>query len=467
MTSGAFEQSHYTAATESSTVLEVCAFEKALVRLVAIAPYLIAFCIPIRLSWTYAALLPSLLAWLYLRRSTLIDQVTAVSRHPLVWPMVIFWSYCFLSGLFGLHPLESLRQITKIFFYMLLIPLVADPGFSRSPAKILMCLMAAHAITGFHSLLASAFPESIPSMFVGTLTESGQLSISIILAAGMLFATRVTSDTGFTRFVPAAGLVFISLCLLAFHSAIELPQLIAPIIAIVAAIGLLLLSAFGLRSSYPRLILITLIFLPLMSAALLANLKRGPWIGVCCGMLIVCFYYARRFLIPALLLIPAISLGVEPVFSRLSQSVEHFFISGGRSSIWNVGLDLCTRFPLGIGYANSDVLQQYDPSIPAELQHFHSNFLNILVETGWPGLMIFLWWICRFIAAGFSAPRVKPEEILLQSICIALFSLQVAGIVEYNMGDSEILLLVFLVLGLFVLMDRERSETGAEALAEG
>lgn len=196
------------------------------------------------------------------------------------------------------------------------------------------------------------------------------------------------------------------------------------------------------------------------------------------GLLVFLFLSGRRLILPAVVTLLVLLFLMDPVRARLAQSVEHFFISGGRSSIWEVGVELASRFPLGIGYENCQILNLYSREIPPELEHFHSNVLNVLVEHGWIGLALYCWWLLSLWARAFprfathresptpapppptSEKELTPEfsrerntkssHYILRGLGCGLLSWQCAGLVEYNFGDSEVMLLAFLMSGLLV-----------------
>ena len=124
--------------------------------------------------------------------------------------------------------------------------------------------------------------------------------------------------------------------------------------------------------------------------------------------------------------------------------------------MWQIGGELSARYPLGIGFDNSPFLREFTSEVPANLEHFHNTFLNVLVETGWLGFAIFLYWIFLFLRAGFTC-RSKSEvgDIVARSIAVGGVALFIAGIVEYNFGDSEITILLFLLLGVLLGLLRQ------------
>ena len=140
---------------------------------------------------------------------------------------------------------------------------------------------------------------------------------------------------------------------------------------------------------------------------------------------------------------------------------EHFVIRGGRQVMWEIGADLTKRYPLGLGPDNASYMRTLDPSIPHQHGHMHNNFLNIAVESGWLGLMAYLWWIATVIMIGakswFSTFKLKESdkdlsELGVYALCITcgLIGWQTAGLVEYNFGDGEIRLIAFFLIGVLL-----------------
>jgi O-antigen ligase len=85
-------------------------------------------------------------------------------------------------------------------------------------------------------------------------------------------------------------------------------------------------------------------------------------------------------------------------------------------------------------------------------QHMHNNVLQIAAETGIPGLMLWLWFMLRLAwdsARGYRQANCKSfagtEGLRLEALSAsssamaAWVALMVAGMTEYNFGDSEIL----------------------------
>jgi O-antigen ligase len=133
-------------------------------------------------------------------------------------------------------------------------------------------------------------------------------------------------------------------------------------------------------------------------------------------------------------------MSIPQIRNRILEGRRDFNIAGGRKIMWQIGKELTQQYPMGIGFGNSRELRSFSYEIPPQHRHFHNNFLNIAVETGWPGILIFITWI------GIILRNIGS----LNGLPLALLSNQMAGLVEYNFGDSEILMILFICLGIYL-----------------
>jgi O-antigen ligase len=253
---------------------------------------------------------------------------------------------------------------------------------------------------------------------------------------GDLFHGKVTQSGQLTLFSTELGL-----------NNTQRPLLLVPLLAMVLLAWTRICSIP--KGSSDRLWIALVAFaIPIMAVTLMINLKRGPWLGSACALLIFFFLYSRRLLLPMLLLLGAAAVSIAPIRTRLAQSTNDFLIPGGRSVIWQIGEDLLMRYPLGVGFKNSAFLQKFSTIIPPELTHFHNNFLNIIVETGWLAFPLFLYWLFVLYRRGLQLRGPSLQGAIAVAAGCALLAWQVAGLVEYNFGDSEVLLLAFFCVSL-------------------
>jgi hypothetical protein len=248
-----------------------------------------------------------------------------------------------------------------------------------------------------------------------------------------------------------------SLILLGFQNELMATPLIALTISSLL-IALCMRSVFKARQNDNAMgsyALIATIQIPLLVAAILVNLKRGPWMGVVIGTSIFFVIFAPRIVAVVISLAVLAAVSITPVSERIAASYQHFTITGGRSTIWRIGSELVSQFPLGIGFHNSDILRRFAPEIPPELKHFHNNLLNITAESGWLSVMLFAWFIAAVLKCAFSRP-FNPMHV---AIGCAIIAWQSAGLVEYNAGDSEVLLIAWLLIGVLLHDQRKLCET--------
>jgi len=405
---------------------------------------LAAFLVPLKLSLAYIVLSPlivlSLLSW---RINPHAYRLPIQERRVLV-PLIFFLLMCTLSVIVGVAPLNGISSLLSLVFFAgtVNVFLWHAPLLQTASA-----ILAGQSIAAIHSCLDASFPGAIPPLFQGPVTESGQLAVSVVMAIGLMwhFATQLNNKT-YARRRLLMGLVLTTLLVtMSFHNQTMLAPSILIVCSWLAALAFFYSLRLSLRASNAaqRVSLLASIQLPLLVCALLVNLKRGPWLGVLAGSFVFFAFYARR----ALTTLVGISLlaivCIAPVRDRIAASYDHFTISGGRSTMWRIALDLASEYPLGIGYHNSGIIRELSPEIPPELKHFHNNILNVLTETGWIGAVVFLWFIFALCRYCFSDRR----NILVIAMGCTLISWQIAGLVEYNIGDSEVLIPVWMLIG--------------------
>jgi hypothetical protein len=411
---------------------------------------LVAFLIPLKLAFTYIVLVPTILGWLLSRswRFGLLKG-TAEEKKILV-PLAFLLLSTLCSAITGIDPAHSFGPLTSLLFFSLTIFVFRDYGAYH---YVPLALVSGQALAALHSVVASAFPDRIPSLFLGAVTESGQLALSLFICLGLAWQKYVDGRSVMSPATPRIAItcgVLMTIILSSFGFRTE-SGLASTALATMWIVGLLgvwfLLRAAPTSLQATRgLLTLSTIHLPLLLTALLVNLKRGPWLGVTVGLAVFCGFFARRLLIALIAGAIITAVSVPPIRERLAVSYEHFTISGGRSTIWKVGAHLMSQYPLGIGYHNSGIMRQFSMEIPPELKHFHNNLINLAAESGVLTAGIFIWFIYAVVSVCFARPW-KPMHIALGC---AFISWQTAGLVEYNFGDSEVMVIAWLMLGLLL-----------------
>jgi hypothetical protein len=412
----------------------------------------VAFLLPIKLSLAYIALSPLIVIWAWTNRFSLLRANIPERSRQIAAPLFAFILLCVLSATVGISPWRSFKALSSLSFFALTIPLFATKGDTKS---VCLSLLAGQSIAALHSCMEAAFPGVVPPLFLGKVTESGQLTISTFVALGLIYSSKRTDSDLRDNFFWLALAILITLLLTITGFSPDLGLAPTATISLTVAIMALALLAI-LRDKGASLInrerlLVLTLAMPLMICALLVNLKRGPWLGTLVGTVCLACFYSRKLIAPLALGAICAAILVTPIRERILDSYGHFTIAGGRSTIWRIGAELVSEYPLGIGYHNSGILREFSPEIPPELKHFHNNLLNIAAETGWLGVSVFLWLIIAIVKTCFK-DRAAPLYVALGC---AVISWQCAGLVEYNFGDSEVTILIWILLGLIVRGEAE------------
>jgi len=214
------------------------------------------------------------------------------------------------------------------------------------------------------------------------------------------------------------------------------------------------------------------LLLVLLVTAQVVNFKRGSWFCTLAFVLLMVGGRAgwRYVLIPAA---AAVLLGLlPPVRTRLVDLKKEFRQEGGRLTMWtNVAPALVCRYPWGVGYRSltNEMMRDVNSRVEPNRDHLHSNLLQVLVATGWMGLVAYVLWMVRAVYDGLVCVFHQREggrigHTMAFTWLLLLLALLVNGLVEYNFGDGEIVLIYALAMGRCAAcaMNREQSPSAPE-----
>jgi putative inorganic carbon (HCO3(-)) transporter len=194
----------------------------------------------------------------------------------------------------------------------------------------------------------------------------------------------------------------------------------------------------------------------LLSAwALLVSQTRSAWVGAACGLLALAALQLvrlpRRAWAAAAVAAALLLTSPTGIRSRLTLRDES---SIDRYYMWQAGLDMVIERPVfGQGPGMVEVLYSRFrwPEAPNLHQpHLHNNLMQLAAERGLPGLVFFLWWTAVALLAALreaqrSAAQGRGAGWPAAAVLASLAAVLAAGLFEYNLGDSEVLMLVLLL----------------------
>ena len=199
-----------------------------------------------------------------------------------------------------------------------------------------------------------------------------------------------------------------------------------------------------------------------ISFALLLTVTRAPQLAfILSAAVIVLLGLGRKwFLAAAVIMLPLAAGGL--IFLQQSRGVD-FFDSQDESTryrqmMWRDGVRLWSESPrhmvFGVGM---DSIKEHWPEWGMfeggrqPLGHFHSTPLQLAVERGLPALMLWLLVLGVYGLRLFRGVRGEPH-VLSRGIILGClggaFGFFVSGLVHYNLGDQEVAMVFFLLMGL-------------------
>ncbi len=192
----------------------------------------------------------------------------------------------------------------------------------------------------------------------------------------------------------------------------------------------------------------------LVSLALLLTFTRSIWLGWLAAVVTIIAMHRPRWLVwtaPALLIF--LTFMPLPLFSRMVSTFDLEQSSNlDRIRMAEAGLEIIQDHPvLGVGPANVKGLYPLYRRHDAPRfrpPHLHNNVIQLWAERGIGGLIAYLMLIGLFVGECWRSRLSAARPFAIAGIAIAI-GLAVAGLFEFNFGDTEVF---YLMLELFALM---------------
>ena len=208
------------------------------------------------------------------------------------------------------------------------------------------------------------------------------------------------------------------------------------------------------------------------SVALALTYVRNAWLGALAAVLVVAGL-SRRWLLLAPLaaaLVVAV-VAPTPLRGKLASIVDTSSPSASeRLYMWRSGARMIRDAPwlgLGPGGVKRHYRRYKDPAARRPgTSHLHNNLIQIAAERGLIGLSAWLTiWIAFLVRAGaiyraLPAARTDDRALVAGSLA-AVVGVFLAGLFEYNFGDSEVIALVWMVMAFPFVIERELADDRA------
>ncbi len=202
-----------------------------------------------------------------------------------------------------------------------------------------------------------------------------------------------------------------------------------------------------------------------LTAAILLSGTRSIWLAGVPAVLYLVWFWRPKMTLAVPILLVAIYF-VSPATTRerlvsLVQPKEDIDSNRHRVTTFSTGIAMIKTHPwFGIG--PEQIRRQFDSYVPSDIRrplpvgyygHLHNIYLQFAAERGIPGLILLLWIIgmtlrdCRrglLLLGG----RNSEGRFLLHGTVAVTIGILVGGLFEYNLGDSEVLMMFVATISL-------------------
>jgi len=417
----------------------------------------------------------SLAVVVYLAR--LVRGDARLEHTPLDGPLLAFTVWSILSAAFAPDPLmahRSVKQLVLFSVFYLAVDTLRDEDVRERVVDVALLggvVLAAGAIQQYLFLGFDTIQHR-PRSFLGHyMTASGLVMGVLVVAAARLAFRRGPAPRPSSRDLRAlaavmGGLVLLTLLQRADLFAVEAERLFVAALSVAAVVMVLSRDSWPDRDTGA---LLALLAVPLCTVALLLSLTRNAWLGTLAGLVTLAFLRAPKML----WLLPVgaaalLAVGPARVLDRLTVTDAS---SRDRYYMWQAGIDMIRDKPV-FGQGPRMIQTVYPayrwPEAPNPMTpHLHNNALQIAAERGIPCLVWWLWLVAAVLADAWREARRGPfgPGWVAPAAFALVVAVLVAGLFEYNFGDSEILMFLLLVSSLPYALRRQRDAVAAAARA--
>src|SRR5215471_17291144 len=200
----------------------------------------------------------------------------------------------------------------------------------------------------------------------------------------------------------------------------------------------------------------------LMAVAILLGETRGIWIAMAVAVLYLVWSWRPN----SVLLVPVVIVaGYFGSPAALKERFTSIFKPKGVDSnqfrvvTWRTGIEMIKRHPL-LGLGPEGVKLHFDDYVPADVPrplpsgwygHLHNIYLHYAAERGIPTMLILIWLLIQILVDFWRGLRALPpgpgdRRYLLHGGIAIVLATMAEGVVELNLGDSEVLTMFLVVV---------------------
>jgi O-antigen ligase len=345
-------------------------------------------------------------------------------EFPRIWlPLLVFFLLTLISLLHSVDPWSGRPQIRK-FYVFLLIPLMYEV-FSADFSKIIY----------------------VAGAWAATATASGLWGL-IQFFLKYHHAT-VTGEDFYTAYVASRITGFESHWMT--FGALQLSVLLFLLAQ------LLFSSRLLPKWSYLSILV--------LGSAIILGWTRSIWLAAIPSTLYLLWFWRPKmiWILPALIVVTIPFLPGDTQERLLSVVNPHGDIDSNehRDVVFSTGWEMIKAHPL-LGLGPEQVGKQFKSYVPASIPrplptgyygHLHDIYVQYAAERGIPAMLVMMWFIGTMLWDSARALRKLPpgrsqERFVLHAAIAFTITILVEGVFEFNLGDSEVLMMFVTMVGL-------------------
>lgn len=360
-----------------------------------------AFACPVSIGLAQVAISAAGICWLL----TLPSSWRKIEGSRFMFPLLLFGLVSLGAVIFSFDPGQSLWHYRNVLL-LAIVPIVMQNIRNKFDVQAVIVSLAAGALVtsliGFYQMITASGGGTSHMRLTGNLSHYMTAGGVLMITSLMLLAVSFFADIKKTRYL-AGGVALILLIALAFTQ------------------------------------------------------TRNTYLGLAAGLIILLFSWRRGFvfLLPFILSL-AILISPPIVRERIFKIADMQDATiQSRFYMVEAGKGMIADYPLfGVGLNQVENLySHYRPEADTRIApHLHNNLMQIAAERGLPALaawLAFMLILFRNIYRKISLKEISPWGKTIASGSLAvIIALFVAGLFEYNFGDSEVQMLFFLCIAL-------------------
>lgn len=465
---------------------------------------LLALAAPLSIAGTQTAWALALLFWLlrlvYVRPSFERDGISVV--------VLVFVGLSLISSIFSYEPEVSLRKmvgVSLVSITFLVASAVKTDGLRRIVTIILITSASVAALyslantaigrnlkvvrmTATSPLKAEGVQENdtiqkVDGVSVNSPTELAA-AISVNSSDGEVVLTVYRYELFYTLTLPVAGLSLNDPASFGIEQwsrgrDVRAAGFYGHYTTFAEALQLVGSLAFGLLILVPgalfaRKRLLLAIAIGLISAAQFLTVTRASWVGFALSAAMIVLVGASRKVIIICILV-AIPLAAGG-FYYLQQKRNVAFVDAKdgsttwRTAVWREAVGVLVSEPrhLAVGIGMDSIKKHWQDwgmfdkgHLP--MGHMHSNPLAFAFERGIPTLIAWIIWMSLYLRMLWRGVRRTASPWLERGIMLGCLGGTVgflaAGLVHYNWGDSEVVMIFYLLMGIGISANRKGEDS--------